>query len=229
MTPGLLTVTTETAGVKVVRREADYILIPDIHKDMRRFANFRNLVTQAVVTASCRDQEAFDFIVIVEYKETTFEELAYCPPELRSIDQKLLLALQGKASDGKHSTMMLELKQYYENAKRERRLNGDAAMLRGRQALWLIYEHFRTSTHDGTLYGFRHLQLVEWKGDTIAQLEFFDAEITRVLAGMEEQPREVDIQDHYIRQFRKTKELQLCSDLAYFDRLEDGHTHKKWT
>ena len=181
----------------------DQTIIPDVPKDMRKFAAFRNAVTQAVVTASCRDQEAFDFILIVEFKDTTFEELAYCPPEFRSIDQKLLLAIQSKVSDGQHSTMMLEINQYYETAKRERRINTDAAMLRGRQALWLIYEHFRTSTHDGTLYGFRHLQLVEWRGDSVAQLEAFDAEITEKLAGMEEWPREVDIQDHYVRQFRK--------------------------
>ena len=93
--------------------------------------------------------------------------------------------------------MMLELNQYYNDAKRARRANPDVAMLRGRQALWLVYEHFRTTTHDGTLYGFRHLQLVEWKGDSVVQLEYFDAEITRVLGGMENMPKDLDIQDHY--------------------------------
>ena len=142
-----------------VKKEQDHVDIPDIPKSMLKVAGFKNAVVQAVVATSCRDEEAFDFIEIVERKETTFEELAYCPPELRSVDQKLLKAIQTKASDGQHATMMLEINQYYEDAKRARRENPEAPMLRGRQALWLVYEHFRTTTHDGTLYGFRHLQL----------------------------------------------------------------------
>ena len=60
----------------------------------------------------------------------------------------------------------------------------------------------------------------------MVQLEAFDAEITEKLGGMEEMPREVDIQDHYVRQFRRTNKLQ--HDVAYFDRLEEGHKDKTW-
>ena len=166
--------------------------------------------------------DAFDWIVVVEDKDTTLEELAYCEPQFASLDQKLLKALQRKARD----VMLLEINQYYEDAKRARKMDPDAAKLRGRQARWLVYEHFRTSSHDGTLYGFRHLQLVEWKGDKVKELEFFDSEITRVLGGIENQPREEDIQDHYVRQFRKTTSMK--EDLAYFDRLDSDHKNKSW-
>jgi len=190
-----------------VKKELDQVDIPEIPTSMLQLAGFRNAVAQAVVTTSMLGHSAFDFIDVVERKETTYEELAYCPPEFDSVDQKLLKALQVKTSNGKHGTMMLELNQYYEDAKRARRTNPDAAMLRGRQALWLVYEHFRTTTHDGTLYGFRHLQLVEWKGDSVVQMEYYDAEITRVLGGMENTQSEtktyrITTSDSFVR--RKT-------------------------
>ncbi len=215
-------------GIKVVKKELDTIDIPKIPDSMMGYMKFRNHVTQAVVTTSCRGQAAYDFIVVVEMKTTTFEELAYCPEMFDSLDMKLLQAILKLVADAKGvcKTIMLEIDQYFENAKLERKRNPDASMLRGRQALWLIYEHFKTTTHDGTLYGFRHLQLVEWKGDEVWQWEYFDAEITRVLGGMENQPRWEDVQDHYVRQFRKTKKMK--EDLAYFDRLEPDHVHKSW-
>ena len=216
-----------TDGVQVVKRELDTVALPALPHDMFTYMWFRNKVTQAFVTTSCRGQAAFDFITIVECKTTTFEELAYCPPEFDSAEMKLLQAIMSKEDSS--NILCLEINQYYESAKQERRRAGSESlvpMLRGRQALWLIYEHFRTTTSDGTLYGFRHFQLVEWKGDEVSQLEHFDAEVTRVLGGMENMPREEDINDHYVRQFRKTKTMK--EDIAYFDRLENGHPDKSW-
>ena len=174
---------------------------------MQEFLVFRSECNQAVVTCSCRGQSAFDFIIVVDMPETSFEQLAHCPPEFDSLDMKLLAALQKRAK----TIIKSELNQYYEMAKQECKRKpgqGFAAMLRGRQALWLVYEHFRTSTLDGTMFQFRHLQLVRWKGDRLHELEDFDAEFTSVLGGMERRPREEDIQDHYVREFRNTKELK---------------------
>jgi hypothetical protein len=191
---------------------------------MPQYLIFRNESTQAVVTASCRGQVAFDWIVVVEAKETTFEELAFCDPMFDSLDMKLLAAVQSRAKD----VIRVELNQYYESAKQNCKRDGFASMLRGRQALWLLYQHFRTTQSDGTLFSYRHLQLVLWKGDSVEQLEEFDSEFTRVLGGMENRPREVDIQDHYVRQFRQTKSMR--EDVAYFDRIEDlTDPDKSWT
>ena len=93
-------------------RELDKVELPAIPKehDMIAYMHFRNQTTQAVVTASCRGQRAYDFIVEVERKETTFEDLAFCPEWAVSIDQKILTAVLGKVT----GTLSIEINQEYE-------------------------------------------------------------------------------------------------------------------
>ena len=87
-----------------------------------------------------------------EVEHKTFEELGYCDPEFLSSDVRLLAACDKIA---KHNNAAARIA--LETDKLD--LNGD--MLSGRQALWIIYDEFRTDSSKDLLFGITHMTAVK--------------------------------------------------------------------
>ena len=92
-------------------------------------------------------------------------------------------------------------------------------MLRGRQILWLIYQHYKTSESGGAMYGMRNLWKVQWKGDDPQSLEAFSNDWSRILGGMNKQPQEHELEECWMEQFRETKDPHLLHILAQYDAM----------
>jgi hypothetical protein len=106
------------------------------------FRNWRLALKAEVVSASGRGDEAFTWISVVDRREVTLDDLGSSGTGFDSIDAKLNAAVS-KIAKGE-----LGRKLTHETEK----LGKAGKMMKGRQALCIIYEHFRTSEEAGALH-----------------------------------------------------------------------------
>ena len=154
-------------------KEADAIKISPL-PTATQFRAWRLLVRDEVVAASERGQKAATWVMEVDSPDATYDLLAESG-EFMSLHVKLAAALSKLASGdlGRKLTQAKEV---------EARMG---VMLKGRQALWMVYEYYRVNAEAGALFDLSDLLNVKLRGDA---LEAFMANWDYVLVGMAVEP-----------------------------------------
>ena len=177
------------------------------------FRNWRLNLKAEVVSASGRGDEAFAWISVVDRREVTLVHLGNSGVGFESIDAKLNAAVS-KIAKGE-----LGRKLTHETEK----LGKIGKMMKGRQALSIIYEHFRTSEEAGALHDLDDLMNVNMNGD---KLEAFIQTWDQVLIGMREDPDPAYKRVLFLKQIRKVSDLKY--DIAEYDRFEVTHPNRSY-
>ena len=145
----------------------------------------------------------------VESDTATHSSLRKLGRGFESLDQKLAAALSSMSHDeiGRHITQAAE----------EAAQNDE--ILRGRQALLIVYKHYAFNAHLGSAYSIVDLVNVTWKGDN--NIERFLDEWNSVLVAADSVKDVNAIEQLFLRQVRKSAVLQ--QDVSYYERLPPGH------
>jgi hypothetical protein len=191
-------------------KEADQIKLHALPNTVQR-RGWRTLVRDEVLAAFGRGKIAFDWIVEVEKPGATYATFANVG-EFESLDGKLFAALT-KVMTGELGRKVNQVKETGTKA---------GVLFRGRQVLWLVYDHYRMNDELGLIYDFRDLNSVRMRGGS---LESFLNSWENVLLGMKKQPDEVIIRALFLEQIRSSQAIK--EELAYFDRLKAGSTEKR--
>ena len=192
-------------------KEADHIKLHALPNTVQ-FKHWRTAVRDEVIGASGRGEAAFHWIVEVEKPGATYEAMANVG-QFESLDGKLSAALT-KIMTGELGRKVNQIK---ETGTKE------GILVRGRQVLWLVYDHYRINDELGLIYDFRDLNSVKMRGDS---LESFLNSWENVLLGMQKQPDEDILRALFLEQIRNS--LVIKEELCYFDRLKTGHEDKSY-
>ena len=162
---------------------------------------------QEIAAASGKGDTGFQWAQEVEREGATHESLADSG-RFVTLDAKLASALAKIAHGeiGRRITLATEM------AAREGR------MLKGRQSLLIVYEHFTVSEEAGALYDFEDLMNVRFKGDN--HLESFMNTWDTVLASIDKPPAADIVETLFVNQLRNSKDLR--EEIAHYDRSLKG-------
>ena len=97
-------------------------------------------------------------------------------------------------------------------------------MLRGRQILWMVYDHHKYDEERGSLYDFKDLMSVHFRGDS--HLEAFLSNWDSVLAGMKAQPEASLLEVLFYDQLSKSTVLR--EEIAHYDRARKGSEERTY-
>ena len=163
---------------------------------------------QEVTAASGRGEEAFRWVQEVESKKSGFDDFAESGAGFDSLDAKLAscLAKLTHGELGRRITLKMETA-----AK-------SGQMIRGRQILWMVYQHFRLNQSYGSLYQVSDLMAVRMKGDS---LESFVNTWDSVIAGMHKEPEPEIVENLFYQQIKGHAALR--EDIAHYDRSPEEH------
>ena len=160
----------------IPKKEAESIKLPNLPESAPGFRHWRNICRTEITGASGKGEKAFAWVMAVEKDGQTFDgELANPTAEFISLDAKLASALS-KLTKGE---LGREVVQQQELAAKQ------CKMLKGRQILWMIHQHFAISQDAGSLYNIADLMSVRLLND---EIESFLNNWNHVLAGMESSP-----------------------------------------
>ena len=154
------------------------------------------------------------WILKVEQSDITFEDLANSEdfPELDVI----LLAAINRICVGELGRKINQLI--------DDKVKKDCTLVRGRQALWVIYDANKTAEDSGAIYDINDLIAVVWLGD--AKLQQFLLNWDAVIIGCNGDIPDKQIRALFIERLRYSDKLK--HDVAYYDRLKDGHPEKTY-
>ena len=123
------------------------------------FRTWKISVRSAVVQASTSVNEAWLWIREVEAPNTTFASLHYPGQQFLSLDTKLDCAVQRVIK----SDLSREIIQ------RSEELTMNNVRMTGRQALWMVYQSYKTDEENGAAYDMEDLIAVTLRGNTLSQ------------------------------------------------------------
>ena len=200
-------------------KEADTIAIPDMPTP-ETYRQWKNLVRELVRSSSDKPDEAWEWIMEVwdpKLSRAELEAKLQNPGKFVTLDTKLTAALT-KSARGDLGNRIL-------NHKEEQAKKGHQT--RGRTALLMFDDYFKTSEEPGTLYSLEDLLKVAKFGDTIADLKKFINRWDAVLAGMKKEPEETVLRDVLLRQIRPSTLLKY--DIDTYDRAKEGDPSKTYS
>ena len=187
-------------------KEADKITLPAI-SNAAAFRNWRVHMRSCVVAASGKGEKAFRWIQEVESTKITLDKLKHTGHNFQSLDAKLLSAITDKC----HGELGRVITQKIEEAAAE------GKMLRGRQALFIIYEYMRVSELAGALYDLSDLMAVRLNQD---KLESFLNTWESTLTGMKQLPDPNTKEVLFLKQLRRSDSMKV--EIAHYDRADVG-------
>ena len=94
-------------------------------------------------------------------------------------------------------------------------------MLRGRQALWMVYEYYRVNAEAGALFDLSDLLNVKLRDDA---LETFMANWEYVLVGMAVEPSEDTLKVFFLDNLRRCPVMR--EEINHYDRARVGDPDK---
>ena len=130
-----------------------------------------------------------------------------------SLDVKLAAALSKLASG--------DLGRKLSQAKEVEARRG--VMLKGRQALWMVYEYYRVNAEAGALFDLSDLLNVKLRGDA---LETFMANWDYVLVGMAVEPTEDTLKMLFLDNLRGCPVMR--EEINHYDRARVGDPDKSY-
>ena len=200
----------QTRGGKT--KEADAIRVGSL-PNAAQFRAWRVALRSEVAAASGVGEDAFKWILETEAPDATFDGLSHSG-RFPSLDSKLAAAL-AKAASGEIGRRITHATEIEARAGR---------MLKGRQCLLLIYEHYRINEEAGSLYELTDLMSVTLRHD--GQLESFLNSWESVLAGMKEEPSPKTMEVLFLQQLRNSSVLK--EEVAHYDRSRPGEAARSY-
>ena len=189
-------------------KEADKVILPAV-SDAAAFRAWRVTSRTNVVAASGMGEKAFKWYCEIEKPGMTFKRLYKTGSRFANLDAKILSAITDKA----HGELGREITQKIEEYARK------GKMLRGRQAVWLVYQYMKVSEQAGALYDISDLMGVRLYHD---KLEPFLQSWQAVLTGMRSPPDPETQEVLFYKQLQHSDQLK--SEVAHYERHEIGHS-----
>ncbi len=193
------------------RREAEVLKVLAL-PSASQFRAWKLALRDEVAGASGVPDEAFAWAMCVERPETTFDSLGESGA-FASLDAKLAAALS-KILQGELARQV--------NIRKEK-MASTGRLMKGRQILWLLYQHFKISQAEGSLLEFQDLLNVKLQGDG---LRTFLNDWDSVLLAMAQEPPVEILETLFRLQIQRYQPLR--DQLAYYDRLDHGHADRSY-
>ena len=167
-------------------------------------------VKEAVVAASDRPDEAFEWLSEV-WNEGTTEEMLRDPSGFTTLDAKIHSAITN-VLEGDFARQMDTFKE---------REGHEGRYVRGRQILWKLDGYLATNALHGSVYDMEDLLNVVMVNDNLVQ---FIRNWDTVLSGIKKTPSDDVLESLFHRQIKKNKAL--AHDVAIYERAVDGTPEK---
>ena len=168
-------------------KEADTIKLPAI-SGPETYRNWRIKTREAIVAASTNPDSAFAWIGEVWKEGQTIEALRKVAP-FATLDAKLLSALTNIIT-GDFARKVDTFKETEAN---------EGRIVRGRQVLFMLHDHFSTNMKHGSTYALQDLFSVHLKGEN---LKTFISNWDQVLAGIVKVPEESVLETLFYNQVK---------------------------
>ena len=165
--------------IKPKVKEADTIKLPAI-PGPETYRNWRIKTRDFIVAASTNPDAAFAWIAEVRKEGQNIEALR----KVAALDAKLLSALTNITT----GDFARKVDTFQETEANEGRI------VRGRQVLFMLHDHFSTNMKHGSTYALRDLLSVHLKGEN---LKTFISNWDQVLAGIQKVPEESVVETLY--------------------------------
>ena len=192
-------------------KEAEKIVFPKFPQP-ENYRNWRLRVREAVVAASDRPDEAFEWLSRV-WDETTTEEMLRDPDGFTTLDAKILSAITN-VLEGDFGRQIDTFKE---------REGHEGRLVRGRQVLWKLDSYLATNALHGSVYDMEDLLNVVLVNDNLVQ---FIRNWDTVLTGMKKILGNEVLEPLFHRQVKKSKSL--AHDIAIYERAMDGTKEKSY-
>ena len=192
-------------------KEAEKIVFPKFPRS-ENYRNWRLRAREAVVAASDRPDEAFEWLDEV-WKEDTTEEYLRDPKGFTTLDAKILSAITN-VLEGDFARQIDTFKE---------REGHEGRLVRGRQILHKLNAYLSTNALHGSVYEMEDLLNVVTINENLVQ---FIRNWDTVLSGMKKSPADDVLQPLFHRQVKKAKILS--HDIAIYERVVDGSTEKTY-
>ena len=195
-------------------QEAEKIVFPKFPQP-ENYRNWRLRAREAVVAASDRPDEAFEWLDEV-WKEDTTEEYLRDPKGFTTLDAKILSAITN-VLEGDEGDFARQIDTFKEREGHEGRL------VRGRQILHKLNAYLSTNALHGSVYDMEDLLNFVMINENLVQ---FIRNWDTVLSGMKKSLADDVLQPLFHRQVKKAKILS--HDIAMNERAVDGSTEKTY-
>ena len=199
----------EKRGRTRTPKEAEKIVFPKFPQP-ETYRNWRLRVREAVVAASDRPDEAFEWLSEV-WREGTTEEMLRDSSGFATLDAKIHSAITN-VLEGDFARQMDTFKE---------REGHENRFVRGRQILWKLDGYLATNALHGSVYDMEDLLNVVMVNDNLVQ---FIRNWDTVLSGIKKTPSDDVLESLFHRQIKKNKAL--AHDVAIYGRAVDGTPEK---
>ena len=186
-------------------KEADTIKIPAFPL-AETYRNWRIKTREAVVAASTDPDSAFKWVSDSWKEDQTLEALRKVAP-FATLDAKLLSALTNIIT-GDFARKVDTFKETEATAGR---------IVRGRQVLFMLHDHFSTNIKHGATYALQDLFSVQLRGEN---LKSFISNWDQVLAGIVQTPDVSVLETLFYKQVKNCKAIQ--HDMNEYHRADEG-------
>ena len=198
-------------------KEAETVKISAIPENPVKFKAWKSDVRAQIAATSGQADRGLVWALEVEKESATFDSLQDSG-KFPTLDVKLSAALTKLA----HGDLGREI------ALQQERAAKDGRLLRGRQALFMIYQHFKTAEEAGALYDLVDLTKVlsTTHGGKQIDLTTFLQNWEAVLAGMKVEP-DITIKETLFKEQIKVYK-QIEHDIATYHRAKPGDPERSY-
>ena len=196
------------------KKEAEKVTVPKF-PTLASLNGWTIQLAQNLVQAGGRnDCEEVDWLNKVIEPGSSIDSLADSgQTKFKSLDLKLAAALSAVVRDGGPENLIDDL------AEMNREAMSKGSMMKGRQIVWMIYNHFKTNPNLAPVYSIVDLTALKWMGDN--NIHTFRHMWNFITRNMVEKLRDNSLADLLYSQMKNSKVLQV--DLAHYRRHPDGH------
>ncbi len=167
------------------------------------FANWMIQSSRRVANATHRSDDALPWVLAVQKPGATFESLADSGA-FSTLDGKLFIALEEKIKPPlSHKVQLIQ-----------RELSGRDLLMKGRQLLWMICQHFKVSSTDARMNDYRLFHALAMRNNSLA---LFVHEWDQCLMKMQVRPEEDAMLSAFYDQV--SSHASIRHDIFIFDRL----------
>ena len=199
---------------KVYAKEADSVKLKPVPTP-GMFYIWQQDLREEIVCASGRGDTAFKWALEIEAKETTFDSLADSG-KFVSLDVKLGRAAREAASHNDSLSKLLQDKRNQIGVKEE-------TIMKGRQAIFLIYQYYATTGIKKGLTSITVLMAVRLHRK---RLQEFLSVWDRVLLHIDETPSDAILTRLFYDQVKNCELLKI--DIATYHRMDEGDVNKSY-
>ena len=201
------------------RKEADKVIVPKF-PTLAQFPQWKIQLCQNLIQASGRDDsKEVDWFNEVSKPGSTMDGLADSGAKrFRSLDLKLGASLGAVVRDSGSENLIDDL------AEKNLEAMSSGAVLKGRQVLWLLFNHFKTNPSLTPVYSIVDLMGLGWWGDD--SMHGFRHMWNFITRNMAEPLNENTLRDLLLERLNKSKVLQ--ADISHYHRLSHNDPDRSY-